>query len=454
MKGLIYSLLPLVILALVVAGCASTGEEDTFGDDTGLPQDETGSTVLETPDAEVGEEGAMTTEETEVTEEEAMTSEETEVTEEEAMTSEETEDVAESAQAGTTTDEAEVIPPTGAVNLNRISNLVDFEVWNTNNEQIGEVSDIVINQNSSQIEYVIVESGGFLGLGAQEIPVPWQAIHLQDAAMGAESSAQSDESQVGEMPQNVFTLNITEEKFEQMPEFDLTPLYEPEDVDVAGTDAETISLEQLEQEIHTFWQSDMSQSGSTDVAGEQSDEMAVTGGPKKLILANELLDAALYGEDSNFVGEVDDTDVQARAEEYLGEVEEILVDLNSGKVTYLLVFLDEVVFLPDEPVDTDTTQQQPPTVGDTAQQEVVTGDAQLATIEVVPVPLAAVDWNEEEDSLTYTGSQSLQEAPFINFDEIENVDEIEGETFDWQSEVDSFWDFLDNDADIQDTDSP
>ncbi|MEW5957277.1 MAG: PRC-barrel domain-containing protein [Chloroflexota bacterium] len=447
MRRLIFSLSLVLILALAIAGCAGAEEQGNTGLDQTGEEGAAGAMVVETPVVEetqpgiaATEEGvAMATEEPPLaaTEEGGMVTEEPEAGVVESPTGEETTE--ESAQAAAPGEE-EVLPPTGTINVEYMSNLLDFEVWNRNNEQIGSVNAIVINQDTSEIGYVIVGTGGFLGLGEKEIPVPWSVLEVQGATnMEAESSAPSDETQVVENPQNVFILDMNQDQLEQTPEFDLSPLYEPETADAA-------LLQQLEQEIQSFWQgNDLSQSSSqTDTADEmtesdqttteQSDQMTQTGGATKLVLAQDLIGAILQGEavgmsDQPGTQTQQDTaaeqDVnQADTAQYLGRVDELTVDLDAGQVNYLLVSLDLATAGVEEAPAGGSVEQ--PSVG-------IDPAAGMQEPQLVPVPLQAVDWNAAEQVLIYTGSQLLEQAPAIGLEEFQS-----GPT-NWQSKVDSFW---------------
>src|SRR5687768_8227679 len=80
--------------------------------------------------------------------------------------------------AGTTT-ETPGVPVTGEVNPARISQQLDFTVWSQDGEQIGDVNDMVLDFDNTQIAYVVVGTGGFLDLGERDILVPWNSLQLQ-----------------------------------------------------------------------------------------------------------------------------------------------------------------------------------------------------------------------------------------------------------------------------------
>ena len=64
---------------------------------------------------------------------------------------------------------AEVVPSTGSVNPARVSNLLDFEVLNQSDEQVGAVEDMILNLETKQVDYVVLE---LVGLEGNLIPMP------------------------------------------------------------------------------------------------------------------------------------------------------------------------------------------------------------------------------------------------------------------------------------------
>ena len=112
-------------------------------------------------------------------------------------------------EVGATT-ETPGVPVTGAVNPARLSNQLDFTVWSQDGEQIGEVDDMVLDLDNSQVAYVVVGTGGFLDLGEREILVPWNSLQLQTGT-GDTTGGQ----------QNAFVLQGDVDLFRNAPDFDL-----------------------------------------------------------------------------------------------------------------------------------------------------------------------------------------------------------------------------------------
>ncbi|HET7410808.1 MAG TPA: PRC-barrel domain-containing protein, partial [Paracoccaceae bacterium] len=54
--------------------------------------------------------------------------------------------------------------------------LVGMEVRNAADEYLGEIDGVTLDPMSGRIAYVLVEHGGFLGIGDSLFPVPWRAV--------------------------------------------------------------------------------------------------------------------------------------------------------------------------------------------------------------------------------------------------------------------------------------
>jgi len=59
----------------------------------------------------------------------------------------------------------------------RASKLEGLNVYNNNNEKIGDISELIVD-NSGKIQAVVIGVGGFLGLGERDIAVPFEQIKL------------------------------------------------------------------------------------------------------------------------------------------------------------------------------------------------------------------------------------------------------------------------------------
>lgn len=77
----------------------------------------------------------------------------------------------------TTTTQAETQTDNRVVSMGR--EIVGKEIYGANNENIGEVEDVVIASGSTQIEAVLVDVGGFLGIGARRVAIPINSLQMQ-----------------------------------------------------------------------------------------------------------------------------------------------------------------------------------------------------------------------------------------------------------------------------------
>jgi sporulation protein YlmC with PRC-barrel domain len=70
-------------------------------------------------------------------------------------------------------DRADEVVPMGLI---RASQLMNVAVYNNEDEQVGTISDIVLDKNTGQARYVAVSTGGFLGLGDALHAIPFKAL--------------------------------------------------------------------------------------------------------------------------------------------------------------------------------------------------------------------------------------------------------------------------------------
>ncbi len=62
----------------------------------------------------------------------------------------------------------------------RTSELIDEEVYNDKDEEIGELDEIILGSDS-KATYAILEVGGFLGLGERLVAVPFESLKIDPA---------------------------------------------------------------------------------------------------------------------------------------------------------------------------------------------------------------------------------------------------------------------------------
>jgi sporulation protein YlmC with PRC-barrel domain len=65
-----------------------------------------------------------------------------------------------------------------AATLVAASEITGSSVTNLQNEDIGKIEELLIDQNMGDVRFAVVGVGGFLGIGATRVAVPWAAIQI------------------------------------------------------------------------------------------------------------------------------------------------------------------------------------------------------------------------------------------------------------------------------------
>lgn len=86
----------------------------------------------------------------------------------------------------------------------RLGRFTDFDLRNNEDEDLGEVDDLVFDLQSGTVTHALVNFGGFLGIGEKTIVVPWSQFTVEQTA---------DD-------QDVLRLNVTKEDLEAAPGVD------------------------------------------------------------------------------------------------------------------------------------------------------------------------------------------------------------------------------------------
>lgn len=64
-------------------------------------------------------------------------------------------------------------------------------VYNADAQNIGSIKSIMLNKLNGRVAFAVLESGGFLGIGADYYPIPWEALRY-DVDLGGYRVNQSD----------------------------------------------------------------------------------------------------------------------------------------------------------------------------------------------------------------------------------------------------------------------
>jgi sporulation protein YlmC with PRC-barrel domain len=89
-------------------------------------------------------------------------------------------------------------------NVHRASELIGMEVKNAQGEDLGKIHDLVVGMRSGRVRYAALSFGGFAGLGEKLFAIPFQGLQLA----------------TGEDDEKHFVLNIPMEQFENAQGFE------------------------------------------------------------------------------------------------------------------------------------------------------------------------------------------------------------------------------------------
>ena len=79
------------------------------------------------------------------------------------------------------------------------------DVYNDSGDKLGSIDDLMIDKHSGQVRYAVLEFGGFLGMGTDRYPLPWDMLKYdtskdgyvvpldKDRLQGAPSYAEDDQ---------------------------------------------------------------------------------------------------------------------------------------------------------------------------------------------------------------------------------------------------------------------
>ncbi|MEO8807512.1 MAG: PRC-barrel domain-containing protein [Burkholderiaceae bacterium] len=57
-------------------------------------------------------------------------------------------------------------------------------VYNGSGDKLGSIDDLMIDKRSGQVRYAVLEFGGFLGMGTDRYPLPWNMLTYDTAKEG------------------------------------------------------------------------------------------------------------------------------------------------------------------------------------------------------------------------------------------------------------------------------
>jgi sporulation protein YlmC with PRC-barrel domain len=95
----------------------------------------------------------------------------------------------------------------------RGSQLIGLDVYNSADENIGDINDVILGKDG-KIEFVVVGVGGWLGMGEHSVALPWEQVRFSDTPRKGDSAS----AEQGEKPDHAM-VNMTKEQLKAMPAF-------------------------------------------------------------------------------------------------------------------------------------------------------------------------------------------------------------------------------------------
>ena len=100
----------------------------------------------------------------------------------------------------------------------RASKLVGLNVYNEQNEKLGDISEILLDK-SGKVEGVIIGVGGFLGMGQRDIKVELSKLKFVDEPVKAAATTTTASSDRKWYPDHAVLSGATKDQLKAMPEF-------------------------------------------------------------------------------------------------------------------------------------------------------------------------------------------------------------------------------------------
>jgi sporulation protein YlmC with PRC-barrel domain len=96
------------------------------------------------------------------------------------------------------------------------SKMSGVNVYNEANDKIGEVSDVIID-SKGQVRGLVIEVGGFLGMGTHYVLVSMDSLKFANKA-GKTTAGQTSDTKREWFPDRA-VLNVTKDQLKALPEF-------------------------------------------------------------------------------------------------------------------------------------------------------------------------------------------------------------------------------------------
>lgn len=98
----------------------------------------------------------------------------------------------------------------------RGTQLIGLDVYNSNQENIGDINDIILSSDG-KVEIIVVGAGGWLGMGEHNVGLRWDQVKFVNEPLKGEKGTPVS-AEEGERPDHV-VVNMTKEQLKAMPAF-------------------------------------------------------------------------------------------------------------------------------------------------------------------------------------------------------------------------------------------
>jgi sporulation protein YlmC with PRC-barrel domain len=106
--------------------------------------------------------------------------------------------------------------PISAAGQWRASKLVGVNIYNEQNDKIGQVDDVIVD-SSGRVDGVVVSVGGFLGMGEHDVMMKLNQIKFANKAGTTTTGSTSSDSKQWYPDRG--TVNATKDQLKAMPQF-------------------------------------------------------------------------------------------------------------------------------------------------------------------------------------------------------------------------------------------
>lgn len=229
-----------------------------------------------------------------------------------------------------------------SLKLTKCQDLLGTEVQNFQDEELGAIEDIVLDEQRQEVSYCVLSSGGFLGIGKTFHAVPWSAFQVLPP--------DEDDDDLD------LVLNVSADQMEESEGFDKDNWPDRADPQFQAAGAPG-SQGYREQPSKTDAKSDTKDAKSDTKTESRRDAPGTYGEHRgtrdrddygeaqkeRKERQKQDNDQAQPGQDieSRRVSKILGTEVATGQREQIGKIEDIVLDVNHGKVAYALVSVDD-----------------------------------------------------------------------------------------------------------------